>query len=72
MKYTRHGENITLEMTVDDYERLLVMMGFALAGAMEKDRIDGTKMAYRWLRFLNDLNNGNPNFTPYEIPKEAS
>jgi len=37
----------------------------ALGGVMnDKPRF------YRILAFINEMNNGNPQFTPYEIPEE--
>ena len=49
-----------------EYNRLLLMMGYAVASAMEKDR----KMAYNFLDLVNRINKNNPHWTPYEIPEE--
>jgi hypothetical protein len=67
MTYTRQGDHVTLEMTRDDFDRLLIMVGCACGNAM---RIGGSRQFYSWLEFANELNNGNPDFTPYEIPEE--
>lgn len=67
MTYTQQGERVTLEMTRDDYDRLTLMLGFAVGAVM---RTGDMRMFYTWLRFTNELNNGNPNFTPYKIPPE--
>ena len=67
MTYTEQGDRVTLEMTREDFDWLLIMLGMALRSAMR----DGDKQRfYSWLRFANELNNNNPNFTPYEIPEE--
>jgi hypothetical protein len=63
--YTREGDTITLEMSLDDYERLLIMLGTAL-GVCHNDR----PLFWRWVDFANRLNTGNPGFQPYEIPEE--
>ena len=65
MKYTEKGDRVTLEMTRDDFGRLLQMMGAAVGTASRND----PDLAAAWLEFVNRLNDGNPNFAPYEIPK---
>lgn len=67
MTYTQQGDRVTLEMTRDDYERLLIMIGFACGAAL---RNGDRSQLYRWLEFANDMNAGNPAFLPYEIPEE--
>ncbi len=67
MKHTRNGNRVTLEMTVGQWESLLMLTGMALGGIY--DPADKEKF-YGWLQFVNDLNTGNPNFTPYQIPEE--
>lgn len=66
MTYTQQGDRVTLEMTRDDYERLLIIIGFACGAAM-RDRDDVP--LYSWLQFTNELNAGNPKFRQYEIPE---
>lgn len=65
MSYTRYGEHVTLAMTPDEYAQLLLMLGYALGARHKEGDLGGF---YRWLAFVNDLNTGNPQFTPYEIP----
>jgi hypothetical protein len=67
MTYTQQGERVTLEMTRDDYDRLMIMLGYACGASRARSEIS---LFWSWLRFTNELNNGNPNFTPYEIPPE--
>ena len=63
MTYTENGDRITLEMTRDDYEMLLMMAGFAAGASRERAHF------YMWLKFVNRLNETNPNFMQYEIPE---
>jgi hypothetical protein len=68
MKYTRNGENVTLEMTQEDYERLTIILGYAVGGL----RATGKEAEFwEWIDFVNRLNAGNPDFTPYTIPEQA-
>jgi len=61
--YTRKNDIVTLEMTTDDFNRLLIMLGAAV-GAVSND----APQFFRWMKFVNDLMATNPHFTPYEIP----
>ena len=65
MTYTRQGDEVTVQMTVDQYKSLLTMLGVALAAADPKQGI-----RWRWVKFVNEMNRTNPEFTPYEIPAE--
>lgn len=65
MTYTKNGDKVTLEMTADDYNALLIMLGYA-AGSAEKDGEHGRRREMQ--RFFNEMNRTNPNFTPYEVP----
>lgn len=67
MKHIRQGDKVTLEMTVDEWERMLLMIGQA-AGRAHRD--GDTPMFWAWMRFANEVNRGNFNFTPHEIPEE--
>jgi hypothetical protein len=68
MTYTQEGDRVTIEMTRDDYDTLLMILGAGLNAIYSKE--GDKRMYYSWLRFINELNNGNPNFVPYEIPSE--
>jgi hypothetical protein len=67
MTYTERGDRITIEMTAADFDELLLVLGYA-AGAASKDG----QQAFFWrcLRLANNLNQGNANFMPYQIPEE--
>lgn len=67
MTYTKDGEQITLEMTLDDWEKLLLILGFAIGTV---HRQEGSPQFYSFLQFVNELNRTNPRFTQYEIPEE--
>ena len=64
MTYTRQANEVILQMTVVDYERLLMMLGFAIGAATR----DGP-VRWDWVQFVNGMNRTNPEFTPYELPK---
>lgn len=66
MTHTRKGDTVTLEMTVDDWENLLLMIGSAAGSVYNHDKV----LFWHWIRFANEINQGNPRFTPYEIPEE--
>jgi hypothetical protein len=57
---------VTIALTTDEYDRLLILMGFAIGAAYDKDR----GMAYRFLDLANRVNRGKPRWRPYEIPDE--
>lgn len=69
MTYTRQGDLVTLEMTREDFQRLMLMGGYAAGAAM---RANDQMMFWKWMRFANELNAGNPTFIPYTIPPEYS
>jgi hypothetical protein len=57
---------VTITLTTEEYDRLLILMGFAVGAAYEKDR----EIAYRFLELANRVNRGNPHWRSYEIPDE--
>lgn len=66
--YTKTGDRITLEMSVDDYDNLLLNLGYQ-AGRLSPAEEDDAGF-YRSIAFVNELNRTNPNFTPYQIPAD--
>jgi len=66
MTYTRDGDRVTLEMTGEDFDRLIHLFGYA-AGAATRE--EDKTLFYQWIQFANDLNATNPRWTPYEIPE---
>ncbi len=65
MTYTAQNGRVTLEMTPDEFSRLLLALGYA-AGAASKS--EDKRMFWDWIELANEVNSGNPNFIPYEIP----
>lgn len=65
MTFTREGDKVTLEMTIDDWQFLLLMLGWA-GGSVSKDE---PKLFWRCIAFINELNRTNPRFVRYEIPE---
>ena len=68
MTYTRYGDEIILQLQVDDYDVLMFLLGTALDAVRSHDKTPAR--FYRFLRFVNELNLGNPSYRPYVIPPE--
>jgi hypothetical protein len=67
MTYEQQGDRVRLEMTREEFSRLILGLGIA-AGMAHRD--ENLSQFYSWLAFANDLNSTNPNWIPYEIPPE--
>ena len=67
MTLTRNRDKIALDMSVQDFRELLLLVGYAAGAASAKGE---RATAYRWIKFANELNATNPGFQPYEIPPE--
>ena len=63
--HSRNGDRVKLEMGVDEWQTLLLALGYA-AGASFRDK----PVFWKLVRFANEVNRTNPSFTPYEIPEE--
>jgi hypothetical protein len=66
MKYSREDDHVTLEMSLKDYERLLMIFGMTLGYLKVYDE----PAFWHCLQFVNEMNTGNPQFTQYEIPED--
>ena len=66
MKSTFALDHVTVEFTYDDWALLMMCLGYSLGAAAPKDQ------PFFWVavKFVNALNQGNPKFTPYEVPAE--
>jgi hypothetical protein len=64
MKSTFDADSVTVEFTRDDYDVLLIILGYATGAAHDPD------MQRMMIRFVNAINQGNPSFIPYEVPAE--
>ena len=67
MNFSRSTERVTIEMSHDEFNRLLLILSYA-AGAAKND--EDPKQFYRVLAFSNALNVENLNWKPYDIPLE--
>lgn len=67
MQYTKEGKTVRLEMSADEYALMLLMTGYAAGAAMAQGE---PNMFWRWIDLANRMNTGNPEFLPYEIPRE--
>lgn len=65
MSVRREGDRMHIEVSLDDWDSILVTLGAAL-GVVFRD----PSKFYIWLAVINRLNEGNPHFIPYEIPEE--
>ncbi len=71
MSYREENDQVILTMSREDYETLLLQLGIAAGWVASKDGASGESML-RNLAFLNRLNEGNPNYTPYQVEEEKS
>lgn len=62
MPFKREDDKITLEMTVEDWENLLLALGYATGAAYKSG--DELK-AQSLIKFVNRLNLDNLGFIPY-------
>ena len=67
--YKSDGETVTLTMTRDDHLALILYLGFAAGGAAAQEN---TAFFYDALALVNRMNQGNPAWTPYTIPKHSA
>jgi hypothetical protein len=64
---TYTAERVTIKLSRDDFAFLNFALGIA-AGSMSHQKL----MLYSLLRLANTVNEGNPQWTPYELVPEAS
>lgn len=68
MSYSEKGDRIHLDLSREQYGELMLAMGI-LAG--EAARYGDNASFWRRMRLANAINEGNPHWTPYEIPEGA-
>jgi hypothetical protein len=61
MSWSIYGSTVCLEMSLEDYNALMIVIGYGLGSAPHKD----PEFFQSFARLLNRLNEGNPNYTPY-------
>jgi hypothetical protein len=59
---------VTLDLTRDEFDTLLLCMGYAAGAARQQE---DTTLAASFLRLANAVNRGNPQWTPYAIPGDS-
>jgi hypothetical protein len=64
MQTTFEQDCVRVTFTRDEYDRLMILLGYA-TGAAAGDK----GILLTLLRFVNAINRGNPNFTPYKVPE---
>ncbi len=68
MNFKQAGDRVTIEMSADEWDHVLLMLG---QGAGMASKV-GDRQFYRWIELANDMNSGNPNFVRFEIPARFS
>ena len=64
--YLRDRTTVTLTMTVEEYDTVMILLGYGMACAKR----NGDEDLFRsWRRLCNSLNKGHPNYVPYEVPE---
>ena len=67
IKFTQNEDDcIQFDMPREDYNLMLLLVGYSLAVIKQNDH----ELFWPALEFVNELNAGNPNFAPYQIPEE--
>jgi hypothetical protein len=67
--YREENDEVILTMSREDYERLLMAMGEYAVRAAENRSILSFSAT---IRLMNRLNQGNPNYTPYQVGEKKS
>jgi len=59
-------DKMTFTLTRDEFEVLLLMMGYATGAAFKEN----PRLAHSFLELANRVNKDSPNWKPYQIPDE--
>ena len=59
-------ERVTLDLSREEHLSLIFALGMASGGIVK----DGGEFPMFLLRLANTINEGNPDWTPYEVPPE--
>jgi hypothetical protein len=60
MSYHSNGDRVMLEMSVEDYRTLTGLLSIAV--------VAGPRLSWAAVKFVNGLNEGNPDWIPYATP----
>jgi hypothetical protein len=66
MPMRRENGRVVIDISQDEFDELLLALGYAAGDLM---REGGNP--YAMLRLANSINEGNPAWTPYELPPET-
>lgn len=61
--YSRDGNVVTLKMTVQDWQQMLIVLGYGVAANSTRGDFDQDRL----LALVNRLHAGNPDFRPYAV-----
>ena len=64
MSWSREGDTVRIEISLDQFEMLLLTLGLATGAAY---RNGYRNQAHDVMRLANAINEGNSNWTPYEV-----
>lgn len=68
MSYKRTDDGrIVLDLSPDQFDGILIALGYALGFAQDSGNVEYVQC---WLRLVNQINQGNPNYTPYEVTEQ--
>lgn len=66
MSWSKSGDEITIKLTQDEYGTLLLALGASVGAMHGKD----DKLFNAFLKLTNSINEGNPQYRPYEVREE--
>ena len=66
MSYREENGQVILSMSREDFQLLLIALGYATGGASK----DGWTPVKRMIELTNRLNQANPHYTPYQVSPE--
>jgi hypothetical protein len=66
VSYSEENGQVVLRMSREDFQMLLIVLGYATGGAIK----DAWTPASRMFELMNRINEGNPNFRPYQEEAE--
>ena len=64
MSFSKENGRVKIDISEEEYTSLLMVIGYAAGSAANKSTF------YMCIKIANVINEGNPRYTPYEIPKE--
>ena len=69
MSYSEQDGQVVLKMSREDYDLVLKVFAMATVRAMSDKR--PILSSLQVVELLNRLNQGNPNFTPYQVKEDV-